>query len=437
MLEKTFKFLKINSSDINKSISFYLLLILPVALITGPLIPELIINLICVFYLTDLFKKKIIFSENNKIILLMIFTSVYCLVINLINNLNNELIFKNLFYLRFFIFFFSIGWVLNNKEKIEKLLLILIITILIIIFDLMFQYTFSFNLLGFDALDNYKKGMMFSETSDVISIKRYSGFFGNELIAGSYLSKFFIICIIYFLIKKKSLFKIFFFTILVFFGIFLSGERASLLTFLFALTLLSTLNKSYFKYLFFISLFFLFIFIKVNTTLAERYLKDEPFNIIFSYKSYENKEFAKKLSESNHGILFKNSINLIKLKPFFGFGYKGFKRNCILNEKIISSTENKICSTHPHNYYLDIVINFGFIGLSLFVILFFIIAFEIFKFSKQFNKITIIIYLVLFIPITSGSFFNNWISIIIWLNLGLLFKLSQLNYFDFNFKNKS
>ena len=42
----------------HKSVFFYLLLILPFALITGPLIPEIIINIINIFFLLDYLKKK-------------------------------------------------------------------------------------------------------------------------------------------------------------------------------------------------------------------------------------------------------------------------------------------------------------------------------------------------------------------------------------------
>ena len=410
----------------HKSVFFYLLLILPFALITGPLIPEIIINIINIFFLLNfLKKKKIIDKTNKKIIFVMLLIIFYCLIINIINNLDKEQIFKNFFYFRFFIFFFSISWILDDEIKIKKFLSIVVIAIILIVFDLIFQYIFSFNLLGFDALENYKKGMMFAETTEITEIKRYSGFFGDELIAGSYLSKFFILALIYFLIKKSNFLKFFCFIILVFFGIYLSGERSSMMTFLFAFFMMVFLFKNNLRYIFFALIILFTILLNFNSSLKQRFLNDEPFNIILSY-NLDKKEFFAKLKNTNHALLFNNSYNLIKKKPFFGYGYKGFKRNCSTYKMDV--VDNKICSTHPHNYYLDILTSFGFFGLLLFLSLFLIIAVKTFRISKEFQNITIILYLSLFFIAASGSFFNNWISIIIWLNIGFLYRLSKVNY---------
>ena len=412
----------------HKSLCFYLLLILPISLITGPLIPEIIINIINIFFLFDFFNKnKIVKSADKKIIFIMLLVIFYCLIINIINNIDKELIFKNFFYFRFFIFFFSISWILDDKIKIKKFLSLLVITMVLIIFDLVFQYIFSFNLLGFDALENYKKGMMFAENTEINEIKRYSGFFGEELIAGSYLSKFFILALIYFLIKKSNFLKVSCFVILVFLGVYLSGERSSLITFLFAIFIIAFLFNNYFKYLFFTSIVLFAILLNFNSTLKQRFLNDEPFNVILSY-NLDKKEYFTKLKNTNHGVLFNNSYNLIKKKPFFGYGHKGFKRNCSSYKLETLDNNIKICSTHPHNYYLDILTSFGLFGMLLFLSLFLIIAVKTLSFSKEFKNLTIVLYLSLFCVVTSGSFFSNWISIIIWLNIGLLFRLSKFNY---------
>ena len=85
------------------------------------------------------------------------------------------------------------------------------------------------------------------------------------------------------------------------------------------------------------------------------------------------------------------------------------------------------CSTHPHNTYIQILSEIGIFGffLILFVFLSTLIRniYIIFKRVKSnsdrsyfFINLSIIINLMPFIP--SGSFFNNWICLMMFFSLG-------------------
>ena len=81
-----------------------------------------------------------------------------------------------IFYFRYYIFSISIYYLIENKFiEFNKLKFCLSITFLILILDLFIQYNTGKNILGFVAKDN-----------------RYSSFFGDELILGSYMIKFFL-----------------------------------------------------------------------------------------------------------------------------------------------------------------------------------------------------------------------------------------------------
>ena len=61
-----------------------------------------------------------------------------------------------------------------------------------IIFDIFFQKIFGFDLFGISALESYNKGMHFvKDVENLSDVKRFSGVFGDELIGGGYISRFF------------------------------------------------------------------------------------------------------------------------------------------------------------------------------------------------------------------------------------------------------
>ena len=92
------------------------------------------------------------------------------------------------------------------------------------------------------------------------------------------------------------------------------------------------------------------------------------------------------------------------------------------------------CNTHPHNYHLQFLAEIGLVGY-LFLFLFFIyISIELFKnllkkflHKDQFTNLIkgyicalfgLFLFLIPLFP--SGNFFNNWISIIFYTNLGVM-----------------
>ena len=108
--------------------------------------------------------------------------------------------------------------------------------------------------------------------------------------------------------------------------------------------------------------------------------------------------------------MYKNNI-------FFGQGPKSFRNLCHEDKFGINIWS---CSSHPHNYYIQLLAEFGLIGFvfPFFVFCYFVIKIILSLFYKEKNKIYFGLY-CFFInlwPITStGNFFNNWISILIYI----------------------
>ena len=91
------------------------------------------------------------------------------------------------------------------------------------------------------------------------------------------------------------------------------------------------------------------------------------------------------------------------------------------------------CDTHPHNIYFEIIAETGFFGFVFFIFfLFYLIIFinKIHKNSKEESILKGLSFSIIFIffwPIaTTGSFFNNYNSALIWFNIGFLFFLQKI-----------
>ena len=81
---------------------------------------------------------------------------------------------------------------------------------------------------------------------------------------------------------------------------------------------------------------------------------------------------------------------------------------------------NNVCSTHPHNYYLETLSELGLIGFILFFILFYFIINRKFEESQKSYKIILLSFILIYLfPFqTTGSFFNNYNSFILFFFLG-------------------
>ena len=135
------------------------------------------------------------------------------------------------------------------------------------------------------------------------------------------------------------------------------------------------------------------------------------------------------------------SILMIKEKPFFGHGPKTFRENCKLNKYRVEGA----CSTHPHNYYLQLLVEAGIIGFVFVFGLFIFICKElVFIFFSRNNKlytneyiiITVLLFINLWPIIPTASFFNNWNSIVLYLPAFYLFIFNKNNKAIMNLYSK-
>jgi O-antigen ligase len=129
----------------------------------------------------------------------------------------------------------------------------------------------------------------------------------------------------------------------------------------------------------------------------------------------------------SHDSLIRTAFNMFLDKPILGHGPKMFRIKCADPKYSVGINP---CSSHPHNFYAQLLAETGVVGFSLLTSIFLYI---IFCFIKQIKSILykekmylddyqvcllagILITVWPFAP--NGNFFNNWLSIVYFLPAG-------------------
>ena len=391
---------------IQKKIDYisYLILLLPVAIVVGPLISDLIITIMALFICVSNYKKVIEYFDHY--IILKIILIFY--VLNSINSLFAQDVYISLkssfLYIRFPLFVIASVYLL---KKYPKLILYLYYSILVTIFvvslDAIIQFFNGENILGF--VTN--------------SRNRISGFFLDENILGSYLARItpFLVSILIFL-KKDLNNKIFLAVIIVsFFGVIISGERTSLLLItLYWLIFVIFILKSSVQ----IKLFIITILITV--VVASSFLSDNLRERYIDLSFYEFKEIIEETTKPEEeqdygGQRLKHiivSLEMFNDAPLFGFGNKMFATICFDQYYF----DDGRCSTHPHMIIMQILVENGIAGILVYSIFFLILVVKFMMSIKSNNDhISSILLLILinFCPLLpSGSLYNNQVSIFLY-----------------------
>ena len=430
----------------------YLVLSLPLSLIFSRFTADLSIVILSIMFFFIRGKNKIF--ENKFLSIAIIF--IVCASISSV--LSNHIIYSlksSLLHLRFifFILTVSILFLYCKKNFLKNLFYILLSCYLVLLFDATIQFIFKQNIFGYI----------------VNPIDRVSSLFFDELILGSYLSRLFPLLIFLYVYLKLRLNKYFmiYFLFHLYFVVFVTGERLSfmILNIYYLLFITFLFKKKLNKFFFIFSTIIIFSLIlvfsssfKARSSLNNTLSQSTAFNYTYCIETKKNIISNPKLSESwnyvedksfipnCHPIVkifdteiyyifslmhfnhYLSAIEMFKDNKYFGVGPKIFRKIC--NNKNYYLNEFS-CSSHPHNYYIQLLSETGLIGFSLISIIYLSFIYLFFNnIIKHNNKdflskyILISSFLVNFFPFfPGGNFFNNWNSIIYTLPLGFLIAL--------------
>ena len=419
--------------------------------IAGNLVVNL--NLALIILVSFFFFGKKIFTHkldliDKMIILFFFYTLSLTLIKNIDYKLNNftddfEIFLKSILFIRFLIFYFIIKFLIKNDLLSLKIFFISSsFAVLFVALDIIYQFIFGQDIFGFEGIE-----------------RRLSGPFGDEIIAGSYIQRFSLFALfilpIFFNLRKKYIqyFLIALLISILLISLVLAGNRIPLLLFVTLIFLISIFEKNLRKFFFpFLiigpaiiylissekdSVFFhlsnfktktlqIFSILSPDNILTEKEAKEiytpEDMFYTFEFNGKKYKLGNTHLKEFNFGV-----ISWQKNK-YFGGGMKSLGITCIKN-KFLN------CSSHPHNYYLEILAVLGLLGFTLIFILFSLLFYKTFLkkyfFNSYLNDYSIITpFIFLFFaeifPLKStGSFFTTSNATYIFLILSILVSLSQ------------
>ncbi len=413
----------------------FLIYFYPLFLVIGPAANNVFHIIILLFGVYVFFVKKIdLLVDQKKIIYSLLFLFLYSFVITALNG--NYLFLKNsVFFLKLISFLLVLSFFVQNKFfEIKKFFIINFCILVIVIFDTIFQYKTGYNILGYEI--------------EPINRIRLTSFFKEEYVVGSFISKIFLPIIIslyfYFENKKYRNLLFLFFLNLTILTVLLTGERSSLLITFFSL-FLSFIFINKIRKIFFYNFFIIIILISLIFTSSQQ-LRDRYFHETFAVTLKLSKtQSDKNIYNSHYGAIYLSSIEIIKDNFWFGKGLRAYRIitcNPETRELMIKKIEKKtnhaqmVCSTHPHNYILELLIDLGFIGLVIFLFILYNSLKQIFYLKNLKKKISInknivisfgIQFLAIFWPITThGSIFSSWNSSFIILNFCIFYSLLLL-----------
>lgn len=403
---------------------YNLFLFLPVALILGRGLSDVIISIIAFYFLMiSIFSKNYIYYKNLYSFFFLLFI-VYGIFSSIQSDFPIFSLLENgsVFYFRYFFFSLAVHYLIDSYPALlNRFSKVIFLCLLILSIDAFFQYIFGHNIIGILPADN----------------GRISSFFGDEAILGRYISYFTIIFLIIFLKKKLGKNEKVIFVCLMpilIAAIFISGDRIPLLRTLVFIAVLFFIMKNNIR-IYLVSIFIVFsisFVLVISIPSIKSRIIDQSLDLIKS-----NQLFYAPYGRDYEEIYI-TSFNIGMLNPIFGNGPNSFPLYCSKPE---SKALTQNCS-HPHNFYLQLFSEQGLVGLSFlsfaYVYLLFLFfkncLFKLFN-NKQYNEdifqkngALMAILLILFPIIPNMDFYNNWNNIFIFILIGMYLHFTKVSY---------
>ena len=411
------------------SLSSIIIYFLPLAILTGPFIPDLFISIVALIFIFLTIRNRNFFYFKNQFFCAFILFYFYILLRSILSEAPYLSLESSLFYFRFIFFSLAIWFLANNNSNFIKYFsYAFLTTILLALFEGFLQYLFDLSIIGLPS-QGYRLHLTLND----------------KLLLGNYLARLFplLFAFVIYLFSNQKYFVYLSFIMLILTDvlIYLSGERTAfgLLTVstVFIIIFISKYKKIRFV-TFIISLIIIAIITLVNSDVKKRNI-DHTINQLSGDlivdESSEHKEALDKSIEDVGIIIFSNehhgffitALNIFKDNPIFGIGPKLFRLKCH-DEKY--SLSNSSCNTHPHNNLIQLLAETGVVGFLFYILIVIKILYNLFihtisvlrKNKYIYNDYQVCLLACFAISLwpffPTLSLFNNWINIIYFLPIG-------------------
>jgi O-antigen ligase len=391
-----------------------LVILIPPALISGPFLPDLFASMLGLIFIFISIKLRLFEYYNNKLTILFSIFYFYILFRSIFSQFPLLSLESSLFYFRFIFFAMLISYLIHINKKIFLTFLYysLMTCFVLVSFDGMYEYFYEYSFFtGLPSPSN--------DYYQPFPTERIKGLFRDEWVIGSYCVRLLPVFIGLYILRINHYLKqniidhiFFYFTFLITVVIIIfSGERSALILLIilsFFIFLFLKFKNSY-KFIIIISLVISSI-VLTPSGLKDRYL-----------------EVTENLKVSNENVyysMFITSKNMFLDNPLFGQGTKTYRAYSQIDSFKFNELSYK---THPHNTYIQLLAETGIVGTLFIVFLFLLIAFKIFSIlSINKNYDNYFFYVAIFMTLwplsQNGSFFNNWINVIYFIPLGLVYR---------------
>ena len=400
--------------------SFILILFFPVFLLFGSSLINTSIVLLNILFLIHIYKKKKFKVFNNDIFYFLIAFWVLLIINTLLNDNFENNYSRGFGFIRFILLVFSFSYFLSYKNYKFKKIIFNFWTIFFIIvsLDLIFEYIFGFNTLGFRSDYN----------------SRLSSFMGDELKIGHWYLCFTLLILSNNFTNLKQFYFIFLSSIII---SFLIGERGNFIRLFLALTfLLIILKKINYKNLTVMFLAVALITLLVGQNKNKNLIKERFINDFVglvteydTFKEFNNHNPYTPMYVNAYNIFLENKILGVGAGSYFKVSHEKFRKIKQINGYDI------LPNTHPHQHHFEILATLGLPGY-LFLLFFFLYFFNksirfYLKTPNILNLTSFLFVIIFLIPLLpTGGFFTTYGASMFWINFSLmnLGNFKNINY---------
>ena len=403
-------FLEVFKEGLIIKILLFSILIFPITLLVGSAVINFSIVLMNIFFLFHVINEKKYRIFKNDIFYTLLALWFFLIINTLINGNLYENYSRSFSFIRFILLIFLIAYILSYKnDKFKKLVFNFWSIIFgIVTLDLILEYTFGFNTLGFKTPYD----------------GRLVGFMGEQLKIGHwYLCFSLIILGNYFNQSKKFIFILFLSIIIS----FLIGERANFIRLFIAFSVLILLTRLFsFKILILLITSMLITYLLISSSNKTLYkIKNRYIDQIFNVLKFDS---IKEMSNNNaYTPMYVNAFDLFKKNKLLGVGigsyleksHENFRKNKTVNGYKL------LPNTHPHQFHFEILATLGLPG---YIFIFFFLLYFLFKSLHFYIKkkdvinlnsfLFVFVFCIPFLPM--GSFFTTYGASMFWLNFSLM-----------------